>query len=136
MFSIRRTNVKRDIFFHVDDPVLRLSDHSKISVRMIANFSLTELNTCSQSFPEQFKWVTISPQLFTESLRSEEINSKPKTVLDTQINNMSDVNTIVANFSNILISVANSLKKRKTRNEKTNTNKKWFDLDLIKNLIS
>ena len=46
---------------------------------------------------------------------------------------MTDVNTIVANFSNILISAGNkSLKKRKTRKEKTNTNKKWFDLDLIK----
>ena len=46
---------------------------------------------------------------------------------------MTDVNTIVANFSNILISAANkSLKKWKTRKEKTNTNKKWFDLDLIK----
>ena len=46
---------------------------------------------------------------------------------------MSDVNTIVAKFSNILISAANkSLKKGKTRKEKTNTNKKWFDLDLIK----
>ena len=102
------------IYFHVDDPVLRLSDPSKISIRMTANFWQTELNTCSQSFPGQFKWDTISPQLFTESLRSEEINSKLKSVLDTQINNMSDVNTIVANFSNILISAANkSLKKGK-----------------------
>ena len=58
------------IYFHVDDPVLRLADHSKISVRMIANFWQNELNTCSQSFREQFKWDTSSPQLFTESLRS------------------------------------------------------------------
>ena len=96
----------------------------KISVRMIANFWKTEINTCSQNFPEQFKWGTVSPQLFTESLRSEEINSELKIVLDAQINNMSDVNTIMANFSNILICAANkSFKNRKTRKGKTNKKK-------------
>ena len=32
------------IYFHVDDPVLRLSDHSKISVKIIANFHKSKDN--------------------------------------------------------------------------------------------
>ena len=63
------------IYFHVDDPILRLSDHSRISVRIVANFWPNEVKTCSQSFPEQFKWEKISPELFTEALKCEEINS-------------------------------------------------------------
>ena len=104
------------IYFHVDDPILRLSDHSRISVRIVANFWPNEVKTCSQSFPEQFKWEKISPELFTEALQCEEINSKLEIVLETQINNTSDINIVVINFSDIIISAANkSLKKRKIR---------------------
>ena len=44
------------LYFHVDDPILRLSDHSKISVRMTANFLPNKRKTCPMTFPEQFKW--------------------------------------------------------------------------------
>ena len=34
---ISEEKMQNILYFHVDDPILRLSDHSKISVRMIAN---------------------------------------------------------------------------------------------------
>lgn len=130
---ISEEKMSKVVYFHVDDPILRLSDHSKISVRLTANFWPNEIKTCPLSFPEQFKWENISPQLFAESLRSEEINSGLKTVLETQINELSDINNVVAKFSNIIISAANtSLKKRKFRKGNTKKTKKWFDADLIK----
>ena len=95
------------IYFHIDDPIIRLSDHSKISVRMIANFWPNEMKRCTLSFPEQFKWDKVSPQLLTESLRSEEIHSNLVTILETQINDMSDIDNVVVDFSNLLTSAAN-----------------------------
>ena len=64
------------LYFHVEDPVLRLSDYSKISVRLIAKFQQNEIKECPHQFPEQFKWEEISPQLFNEALKRDEIKSK------------------------------------------------------------
>lgn len=121
------------LYFHVDDPILRLSDHSKISVRLMANFWKDENKDSLQSFPEQFKWDNFSSQLFSEALNSEEINNKLEDFLERQINNISEINELVTDFSQILISAANkSLRKKTFKKGKVNKNRKWFDLDLIK----
>ena len=121
------------LYFHVDDPILRLSDHSKISVRMTANFLPNKRKTCPMTFPKQFKWESISPQLFAQSLREDVISSRLEDILASQINDESDINMIVSNFSNVIISAANkSLKKRKISKGKLKKNKKWFDIDLVK----
>ena len=121
------------LYFHVDDPILRLSDHSKISVRMTANILPNKIKTCPITFPEQFNWESISPQLFAQSLREDAISSRLEDILASQINDESDINTIVSNFSNVIISAANKyLKKRKISKGKLKKNKKWFDIDLVK----
>ena len=42
------------------------------------------------------------PTFYTESLQSEAIHTKLETVLETQINDMSDINNCVSNFSNTM----------------------------------
>ena len=52
---ISEKKMQNILYFHVDDPILRLSDHSKISVRMIANLWPNVIKRCTLSFSEQFK---------------------------------------------------------------------------------
>ena len=52
------------LYFHVDEPILRLSDHARISVRMIANVLQDEYKYSLQDFPQKFKWDKVSPELF------------------------------------------------------------------------
>lgn len=122
------------LFFHVDDPILRLSDHSKISVRLMANYLLKESKECPNDFPDSFKWQSVSPQLFKDALESTEISNKLQTILGNQTNNASDVNAIVTDFRDVLIAAANvSLKKRvRKRGVKKIKPQKWFDNDLFK----
>ena len=121
------------LYFHVDEPILRLSDHSKISVRIFANFFQDEHKQNLKDFPEQFKWDDFSPQLFYNELQSGEIMDRLHDVLDMQISNTVEVNDIVDKFSEILYSAGNKcLRKKKIRKSKFKRNKKWFDLDLLK----
>lgn len=102
------------LYFHVDDPILRLSDHSKISVRLMANFWQDVHKNNLQSFPQQFKWDNCSAEQFTKALQSDEVHSKLNNILERQISNISEVNNVVSDFSHILISAANkSLSKKK-----------------------
>ena len=101
------------LYFHVDDPILRLSDHSKISVRLMANFWQDMHKNNLQSFPQQYKWNNCSAELFTKALQSDEIDSKLKNVLERQISNIFEVNNVESYLSYILLSAANkSLRKK------------------------
>ena len=61
------------LYFHVEDPILRFSDHSKLSFRLIAKFKQNIHKENPYSFPLQFKWESISSTLFNQALQSEEI---------------------------------------------------------------
>ena len=86
------------LFFYVEVPIMRLSDHSKISLRLIAKFKQNIHKEYPYSFPEQFKWESISSTLFNQALQSEEIKSKLEAFSDTPVNGTSDINSIVRNF--------------------------------------
>ena len=121
------------LYFHVEEPILRLSDHSKISVRLFTNFSRDEYKQSLQDFPDQFKWDNVSPQLFYNELQSGEIANRLQAVLDMQTSSKVEVNDSVDKFSDILYRAGNKcLKKKKMRKGTLQINKKWFDLDLIK----
>ena len=121
------------LYFHVEDPILRLSDHSKISLRLIAKFKQNIHKGYPYSFPEQFKWESISSTLFNQALQSEEIKLKLEAFSDTPINETSDIKSIVGNFKEILLHAANmSLKKTKVKKGKTCDKRKWFNSDLYK----
>ena len=121
------------LYFHVDEPILRLSDHAKMSVRMMANFSQDEYKYNLKDFPQQFKWNKISPELFNMALQNEEIHAKLKAISEMQIDDATGVNDIVDKFSDILYKAGNKfLRKKKVKNGKFKKNKKWFDLDLMK----
>ena len=107
------------LYFHAEDPILRLSDHSKISLRSIAKFKPKIHKEYPYSFTEKFKWESMST-LFNQALQSEEIKLKLEAFSDTPINETSDINSIVRNFKEILLHAANmSLKKTKVKKSKT-----------------
>ena len=120
------------LYFHVEDPVLRLSDHSKISVRLITKFQQNENKECPHQFPEQFKWEEISPLLFNEALKRGEIKSKLEGLSNISISEKSVINSAVKNFKDLLLSAASISLKKKMVNGKKSKNKKWFNSDLNK----
>ena len=121
------------LYFHDENPILRLSDHSKISLRLIAKFKQNIHKEYPYSFPEQFKWESISSTLFNQDLQRKEIKLKLEAFSDTPINETSDINSIVRNFKEILLHAANmSLKKTKVKKSKTCDKRKWFNSDFSK----
>ena len=95
------------LYFHVEDPILRLSDHSKISLRIIAKFQHNKNKECPHPFPEQYKWESISPSLFCEALQRGKIKSKLEELSNIQIGERSIINSAVTTFKDLLLSAAN-----------------------------
>ena len=130
---ISEEQLSNGLYFHVEDPVLRLSDHSKISLRLMARFQQNVYKECPHSFPEQFKWESISPRLFNELLQREEIKQKLDVLSNISVSETLDINSVVTNFKELLLSVANvSLKKKKLTKGRNNKHRKWFNSDLHK----
>ena len=122
------------LYFHVDDPILRLSDHSKISVRLMANFGKICKKKICKVFHSNLNGIIVRQSFLQKALQSDEIHSKLKNVLERQISNIFEVNDVVSDFTHILVSAANkSLRKKTSKKGQVNRNKKWFDLDLMKN---
>ena len=112
------------IYFHVDDPILRLSDHSKISVKIIANFHKSKDNITLENFPTRFKWGTESSRLFTEALNSDDIKNQLNAINEKTINSPSDINKAICNLSQLIIQAANiSLKRKSSAKKKRKQNR-------------
>ena len=121
------------IYFHVDDPVLRLSDHSKISVEIIANFHKSKDNIKLENFPTIFKWGTESSRLFAETLNSDDVKNQLNAIDEKTFNSPSGVDKAICNLSQVIIQAANiSLKRKSSAKKKRKQNKKWFDINLVK----
>ena len=121
------------LYFHVDNPILRLSDHSKISARLICDVKYTINNKPLQDFPLKFKWESVSSELFLNSLKNNEACSLIKQMNEMKIESESDVYEAVNRLENILITAANkSLKRRTAPKRKSKRPNPWFDLELGK----
>lgn len=48
--------IENVLYFHVDDPILRLSDHAKVSVRLLISVQVNCLKENLDNFPMKFKW--------------------------------------------------------------------------------
>ncbi|CAC5395242.1 unnamed protein product [Mytilus coruscus] len=68
--------IENVLYFHVDDQILRLSDQAKVSVRQLVSVQVNCLKENLDDFPLKFKWETISPELFLNALKSDEMKVK------------------------------------------------------------
>ncbi|CAC5368560.1 unnamed protein product [Mytilus coruscus] len=106
------------LYFHVDDPILRLSDHAKVSVRLLASVQVICLKENLDDFPMKFKWETISPELFLNALKSEEIKVKIQDFKHIQTQSQSEVEAALHSLHDTLKMAANKSLKRKTKSRR------------------
>ena len=121
------------LYFRVEDPILRLSDHAKIFVRLIAKFQQNKHKDCPYSFPETFKGEGVSPKLFNEALQKHEIKSKLEAIFMSPIGDESNINSVVTTFKETLLTAGKvSLKQRKISKNNNSNRRKWFNSDSYK----
>ena len=119
------------LYFYVDDPILRLSDHSKVSVRLMASMHVDTVSQKLEDFPTNFKWDSVSPELFVNALKSEEIKVKINELQNFESKTCCEVERAVESLQDILLLAANKSLKRKTKvRGRGIKSKPWFDLNL------
>ena len=121
------------LYFYVDDPLLRLSDHSKVSVRLVASVKVEDMGTENlDDFPCNFKWNSVSPELFVNALQNTEIQTKVRKLIDTQCQTLLDMDEALESMQEVLISAAKkSLKRKSVIKRKGRKSKPWFDNSLV-----
>ncbi|CAC5362799.1 unnamed protein product [Mytilus coruscus] len=123
--------IENVLYFHVDDPILRLSDHAKVSVRLLASVQVNCLKENLDNFPMKFKWETISPELFLNALKSDEVKVKIQDFENIQNQSQSEVDAALHSLHDILKMAANKSLKRKTKSRRNGIKSKpWFDKGL------
>ncbi|CAC5392082.1 unnamed protein product [Mytilus coruscus] len=105
--------IENVLYFHVDDPIHRLSDHAKVSVRLLASVQVNCLKENLDDFPMKFKWETISPELFLNAPKSDEIKVKIQDLKNIQTQSQSKVEAALHSLHDILKMSANKLIKKK-----------------------
>ncbi|CAC5385961.1 unnamed protein product [Mytilus coruscus] len=113
------------------DKIKQLSDHAKVSVRLLASVQVNCLKEILDDFPMKFKWETISPELFLYVLKSEEIKVKIQDFKNIQTQSQSEVEAVLHSLHYILKMAANKSLKRKTKSRRNGIKSKpWFDKGL------
>ena len=99
------------LYFNVSLNKPRLSDHSKISCKIMANYSMQCKSNNVLPFHVKYKWTETSSQSFKDALCSFSIKQKILNFENLDANSSSDV--LLDNLENIIFAAADvSLKKR------------------------
>ncbi|CAC5405872.1 unnamed protein product [Mytilus coruscus] len=105
----------------------RLSNDNKFCSRVQVNCLKENLD----DFPMKFKWETISPELFLNALKSDEIKVKIQDFENIQNQSQSEVDAALHSLHDILKMAANKSLKRKTKSRRNGIKSKpWFDKGL------
>jgi hypothetical protein len=117
------------LYFHVNDVIPTLSDHSLIAACFLADYTVNKEHTNLKPFPPSYKWTELSAQCFTDALATPNIAKQIGQYMDSNFNDQ--VNTAAAKFDEIIVNAAKlSLKKKKAGPPSRQTNKKWYDFEL------
>lgn len=121
--------------FKVSDVIPRLSDHSLLSLRILASFLEQESKTVMTDFPCQFMWASDSGVKFKQVIESPLIKNKFSNLSekfdinqDTPVN----INSVLEDF-NIIMRLAGSLSLKLSKKKKGKIkpkDNKWHDCDL------
>ena len=124
-------NLRRILYFKVNDFQGQLSDHCSLSWAMkckLVNpdrYSKKKLNV----LPSAFEWNNLSIHSFQMALTQNDIKNKINNFLT--LNTDSSTDKAVEDVTDILIKTANkSLRLKKRKSKKYSKDKQWFDQDL------
>ena len=96
----------------------------RAEIRKISEFFIKKF----PFFGGKFKW-----ELFNEALQKHEIKSKLEAISMSPIGDESDINSVVTNFKETLLTALKvSLKQRKISKSNNINRRKWFKSDLYK----
>ena len=122
--------ISQVLYFNVSLNKPRLSDHSQISCKILANFSMRGESVPLLPFPVKYKWSEASSERFKDALCSCSIKQK---ILDLEnLDANSSTDTLIGKLENIIIATADiSLRKKcKKKSKKRHNPKKWYDYEL------
>ena len=122
--------ISQVLYFNVSLNKPRLSDHSQIGCKILANFSMRDESVPLLPFPVKYKWSEASSGRFKDALCSCSIKQK---ILDLEnLDANSSTDTLIGKLENIIIATADiSLRKKcKKKSKKRHTPKKWYDYEL------
>ena len=120
------------LYFNVGLNRPRLSDHSKISCKIMANYSIQCKSSNLLPFPAKYKWTETSSESFKDALCSCAIKQKIKDFENLDASSSTEI--LVDKLENIIIATADfSLRKNVKKSSKNNkSSKKWYDTELYK----
>ena len=120
------------LYFNVSLNRPRLSDHSKISCKIIANYSLQAQSSILSPLSAKYKWSETSADSFKDALCSGIIKQKIINFENLDKNSSTDI--LLDKLDTIFISAADvSLRKKMNkRSQKHQNSKKWYDTELYK----
>ena len=102
------------LYFNVGLNRPRLSDHSKISCKIMANYSIQCKSSNLLPFPAKYKWTETSSESFKDALCSCAIKQKIKDFENLDVSSSTEI--LVDKLENIIIATADfSLRKKVLR---------------------